>query len=66
MVGDDSVSLDGSAKVASVDVKDGVDVLARSDGTLLALFESRYWLDRLLGEQPELVLEPLVAGELGG
>jgi len=37
----------------------GVDVLSRSDGTLLALFESRYWLDRLLAEQPDLVLESL-------
>ncbi len=44
----------------------GVDVLARADGTLLALFESRYWLDRLAGEQPELVLEPMMAGELAG
>ena len=35
----------------------GVDVLSRADGTLLALFESRYWLDRLLAEQPELTLE---------
>jgi len=41
----------------------GVDVLERSDGTLLALFESPYWLDRLIGERPELVLEKLVAGE---
>ena len=39
----------------------GVDVLERSDGTKLALFESPYWLDRLLGERPELVLEKLVA-----
>ncbi len=42
----------------------GVDVLARADGTLLALFESRYWLDRLAAEQPELTLEALTAGEL--
>ena len=42
----------------------GVDVLSRADGTMLALFESRYWLDRLVDEQPELTLEPLVAGEL--
>ncbi len=42
----------------------GVDVLGRSDGTLIALFESRYWLDRLEAEQPELTLEPLVAGQL--
>ena len=40
----------------------GVDVLSRSDGTLLALFESPYWLARLEGERPELMLEKLVAG----
>ena len=40
----------------------GVDVLARSDGTLLALFESEYWLTRLLGERPELLLEKIIAG----
>jgi peptide chain release factor 3 len=42
----------------------GVDVLSRADGTMLALFESRYWLDRLLAENPDLTLDPLVAGEL--
>src|SRR5690606_37136398 len=43
----------------------GVDVLTRSDGVLLALFESAYWLDRLVQEQPELTLERLIAeGEL--
>ena len=42
----------------------GVDVLERSDGTLLALFESPYWLDRLVGERPELMLEKLVAGAI--
>ena len=42
----------------------GVDVLGRSDGTLIAVFESVYWLDRLAADQPELVLEPLVAGAL--
>ena len=39
-------------------------MLSRSDGTLIAVFESTYWLDRLMADQPELVLEPLVAGEL--
>ena len=39
----------------------GVDVMERSDGTLLALFESTYWLDRLIAEEPELTLEKLVA-----
>jgi peptide chain release factor 3 len=43
----------------------GVDVLARSDGTLLAVFESVHWLERLEAEHPELTLQRLVAeGEL--
>jgi len=43
----------------------GVDVLERSDGELLAVFESTYWLERLEAEHPELRLERLVAeGEL--
>jgi peptide chain release factor 3 len=43
----------------------GVDVLARSDGTLLAVFESVHWLERLESEHPELTLDRLVAeGEL--
>ena len=36
---------------------------ARADGTLVALFESRYRLDRLEADEPELTLEPIVAGE---
>ena len=39
----------------------GVRVLDRSDGALLALFESPYWLARVEAEQPELKLERLVA-----
>ena len=49
------------ASSADLRAMQGVDVLERSDGTRLALFESPYWLDRLLGERPELVLEKLVA-----
>lgn len=44
----------------------GVTVLERADGTRLALFESRFWLDRVLAEQPELCLDPLVGNELQG
>jgi peptide chain release factor 3 len=44
----------------------GVDVLGRSDGTLIAVFESIYWLDRLAADQPELLLESLVAGDHAG
>jgi len=44
----------------------GVTVLRRSDGTRLALFESPYWLDRVEEENPELVLERLVAEGMAG
>jgi hypothetical protein len=44
----------------------GVQVLSRAHGTLLALFESKYWLERLQGDQPEQVLEPLVGAGLAG
>ncbi len=39
----------------------GVRVLARADGTLLALFESPYWVERLEADDPSLVLDRLVA-----
>ncbi|MEZ5166056.1 MAG: hypothetical protein R2695_06040 [Acidimicrobiales bacterium] len=39
----------------------GVTVVERSDGELLALFESPYWLQRLEADQPELRLEKLIA-----
>jgi peptide chain release factor 3 len=39
----------------------GVDVLTRADGTHLAVFESRYWMDRVIADHPELTLERLVA-----
>ncbi|HEX5366524.1 MAG TPA: peptide chain release factor 3 [Acidimicrobiales bacterium] len=44
----------------------GVRVLARSDGTLYALFESPYWLARIEGEHPEFTLERLVAEGTAG
>jgi peptide chain release factor 3 len=44
----------------------GARVMSRADGTLLALFESQYWVQRLEQEQPDLVLERLVAeGSVG-
>jgi peptide chain release factor 3 len=39
----------------------GVRVLTRTDGTLVALFESRFYLERLLKDEPHLVLRPLLA-----
>ena len=38
----------------------GVDVLERDDGTLLALFASPYRLQRLVSENPEWMLHPIV------
>ncbi len=39
----------------------GVAVLARKDGSLLALFESSYWMDRVLADHPDLTLKRMVA-----
>ena len=44
----------------------GARVMSRADGTQLALFESQYWVQRLEQEQPDLMLERLVAeGSVG-
>jgi len=42
----------------------GIRVLRRSDGAIVALFENRYRLARLEQDEPELTLEPLVAGSI--
>jgi len=39
----------------------GVRILHRADGTVMALFESQYWLERLEADNPDLILERLVA-----
>ncbi len=44
----------------------GVRVLERSDGALLALFESTYWLQRIESDHPEWTLDPLVAEGMAG
>jgi peptide chain release factor 3 len=44
----------------------GVRIVQRADGTILALFESTYWVERLEQENPDLVLDRLVAeGSVG-
>ncbi len=40
----------------------GIRILSRGDGELVALFESRYRLQRLENDEPELMLEHIVAG----
>jgi peptide chain release factor 3 len=39
----------------------GIRILTRGDGALCALFENRYRLQRLIGDEPELRLEPIIA-----
>ena len=39
----------------------GVRIVERADGTMLALFESSYWVERLEQENPDLTLDRLVA-----
>ncbi|MHB8506503.1 MAG: peptide chain release factor 3, partial [Acidimicrobiales bacterium] len=38
----------------------GVELLERSDGALLAVFVSPYWLGRLENDHPDWALEPIV------
>jgi peptide chain release factor 3 len=38
----------------------GVDVLRRDDGTLLAVFQSPYWLARVAADHPDWTLEQIV------
>jgi peptide chain release factor 3 len=40
----------------------GIRVMERGDGELVALFESRYRLQRIEADEPELVLDHIVAG----
>jgi peptide chain release factor 3 len=47
---------------AEVDSLRGVEVLVRSDGELLALFPDKWRAQAVERNQPELMLEPLVAG----
>ena len=48
------------ASAAALERLSGTTVVERADGTLLALFESPYWLARLEADHPELVLKRLI------
>jgi peptide chain release factor 3 len=39
----------------------GIRILTRGDGALVALFENKYRLQRLMSDEPELTLEPILA-----
>lgn len=40
----------------------GIRILKRGDGALVALFENRYRLQRLMSDEPELTLIPILGG----
>jgi len=40
----------------------GIRIMRRSDGRLVALFESRYRLQRIESDEPDLILEPISVG----
>ncbi len=42
----------------------GARVLSRVDGVLLALFESPWWLERVVADNPEWTLEPITTGQV--
>ncbi|MCL4152548.1 UNVERIFIED_CONTAM: hypothetical protein GTU68_064047, partial [Idotea baltica] len=46
---------------AKLNAMQGVSVMTRADDTKLALFESKYWMDRVLADHPELTLERMIA-----
>ncbi|MGF1600222.1 MAG: peptide chain release factor 3 [Acidimicrobiales bacterium] len=53
--------LTDEASSARLRAMQGVDVLSRDDGTRFALFESKYWMDRVIADHPDITLERLVA-----
>ncbi len=40
----------------------GIRIVNRSDGSLIALFDSKYYLDRIISDNPEYALNRMVAG----
>ncbi len=50
--------------VTAMATTSGVEILERGDSTLLALFESPYWLDRLVAEHPDWLLDPILTGAI--
>jgi peptide chain release factor 3 len=57
----ESIRLTDEQSAARLREIGGIRILTRGDGALVALFESRYRLQRLLTDEPELHLEPIVA-----
>ena len=58
----DSIRLTDEASVKRLREIGGIRIMQRGDGHLVALFESRYRLQRLENDEPDLMLDHIVAG----
>jgi peptide chain release factor 3 len=58
----ESIRLTDEASAKRLREIGGIRVLARGDGRLVALFESRYRLQRIENDEPDLVLDHIIAG----
>ena len=58
----DSIRLTDEASAKRLREIGGIRVMARGDGRLVALFESRYRLQRIEADEPQLTLDHIVAG----
>jgi peptide chain release factor 3 len=57
-----AIRLTDDASARSLREKAGVRILERGDGALVALFENKYALARIEQNEPELVLDHIIAG----
>ena len=57
-----AIRLTDKSSVPRLQAIGGIRVLKRSDEALVALFENKFRLQRLLSDEPELTLQPIVAG----
>jgi peptide chain release factor 3 len=57
-----AIRLTDKASVPRLQAIGGIRILKRSDEALVALFENKFRLQRLLADEPELTLTPILAG----
>ncbi len=57
-----AIRLTDKASVPRLQEIGGIRILRRSDDALVALFENKFRLQRLLSDEPELTLSPILAG----
>ncbi len=58
-----AIRLTDKASVPRLQAIGGIRILKRGDDALVALFENKFRLQRLLADEPELTLTPILAGQ---